>query len=83
MAHLIGLLLGAVLTFAAYVVYMREYNEKFEKDDISGLFVLIAIGVAFSWVAVLFDIVLILVLTYKDKFVVFMNKLINKGNQND
>ena len=83
MAHLIGLLLGAVLTFAAYIVYMREYNETFEKDNISGLFILIAIGVAFNWAAVLFDIVLILVLLYKDKFVAFVNKLINKGNQND
>jgi len=83
MVYLIGMLLGAVLTFAAYVVYMREYNETFEKDNISDLFTLIVIGGAFSWVAVLFDIVLILVLLYKDKFVAFVNKLINKGNQND
>ena len=83
MMYLIGMLVAAVLTFAAYVVYMREYNETFQKDDISGLFAIIAIGGAFSWVAVLFDIVLILVLLYKDKFVAFVNKLINKGKEND
>jgi len=61
---------------------MRAYNETFEKGDISGLFALIAIGGAFSWIAVLFDMVLILVLIYKDRFVAFMNNLINKGKEN-
>jgi len=81
--YAIGMFVAAVFTFAAYVVYMRAYNETFEKDDIGGLFAIIAIGGAFSWVAVLFDVVLILVLLYKDRFVAFMNNLIKKGEEND